>query len=260
LSWSRCCRGSSCCCCCRRGSSRCGGRSRGCWGWRRTWDASRGLDNYPNWRTSLKEAYCRIRRIGPLVGVKPEVIQRAPSNRIGILISRKSFRAPGNGACVLANIPRSAAVTGISDRSIMCPTGMLRRRVKFNVSDIYSSAHRHAERLNRAVEVHVKESILIMPDASRWVGYLVTHKPDAIVSWGWTNLVHCRACSYPSLDGRLHSRCASRRCKSESVRTAANRKRAIGEIVEHVALIRMRLTPGKFMRGNVRSFAEILYA
>jgi len=161
LSWSR------CCCCCCRGRCRCrrrgSSRSRRCWGWRRTWDASRGLDNYLNWRTSLKEAYRCVRRIGPLVGVKPEIVQRAPPNRIGILIGRKSFRAPGNGACVLANIPRCAAVTGIPDRSIMCPTGMLRRCVKFNISYIDSSAHRHAERLDGAIQIHVKESVFIVP-------------------------------------------------------------------------------------------------
>ena len=64
----------------------------------------------------------------------------------------------------------------------------------------------------------------------------------------------------PSLDGRLHSHRVSRRRKGESVRTAANRKRTIGEIVEHVALVGMRLAPGEFMRGNVRGFAKILNA
>jgi hypothetical protein len=45
-----------------------------------------------------------------------------------------------------------------------------------------SASHRYAERLNTSVQVHVKESILIMPNAWRWIGYFVAHKPVPIVS------------------------------------------------------------------------------
>jgi hypothetical protein len=182
LSWTRCCRGSSRCCCCRRGSSRCGGRSRGCWGWRRTWDASRGLDNYLNWRTSLKEAYCRIRRIGPLVGVKPEVIKSAEANRVRVLISRKGLRAPGDRAGVLGNVPRCAAITGVSDRAIVREAWMLRRRVKSDVSDNDSSSYRHAERLNSTIEVLIIDRVFIMPDACIRTCHFVTDEENAVAS------------------------------------------------------------------------------
>ena len=64
----------------------------------------------------------------------------------------------------------------------MRPAGMLRRRVKLDVTDIDSRSQRHAEGLDGAVQVHVKKSILIVPHSSREVCYFVTHVPDAIVA------------------------------------------------------------------------------
>jgi hypothetical protein len=140
----------------------------------------------------------------------------------------------------------------------MRPAGMLRRRVKLDVTDIDSGSQWHAEGLDGAVEVHVKKSVFIVPHAATQVGDFVTHKPDTIVARIRSELVH-RGAS-PRLYSRLHSHRASRRRKGESVRTAANRKRTIGEIVEHVALVGMGLAPREFMRGNVRGFTKILDA
>ena len=64
----------------------------------------------------------------------------------------------------------------------MRPAGMLRRRVKLDVTDIDSGSQWHAEGLDSAVEVHVKKSVFIVPHAATQVGDFVTHKPDTIVA------------------------------------------------------------------------------
>ena len=64
----------------------------------------------------------------------------------------------------------------------MRPAGMLRRRVKLDVTDIDSGSQWHAEGLDSAVEVHVKKSVFIVPHTATQVGDFVTHKPDTIVA------------------------------------------------------------------------------
>ena len=137
----------------------------------------------------------------------------------------------------------------------MRPTGMLRGSVKIDVSDIDSRSHRNGKGLDGTIQVHVKKSVFIVPHAATQVGDFVTHEPDTIVARIGIDLSHRRVS--PSLDGRLHSHRGSRRRKGEIVRTAANRKRTIGEIVEHVALVCMRLAPGEFMGGDVSGFAKV---
>jgi hypothetical protein len=82
------------------------------------------------------------------------------------LILRKRFRVPGDRACVLRNIPRCAAITLIVKRAVICPAGFLTRGVKPDVRDIYSGSERHAEGLDRAVEVLVVQRVFIVPNAS----------------------------------------------------------------------------------------------
>ena len=141
----------------------------------------------------------------------------------------------------------------------MRPARVLRRRVKLDVTDIDSRSQRDTEGLDGAVEVHVKKSVLVMPDPGRGVRYFVAHEPDTIVARIRLRLVYCSACSCPCLDGRLHSDGVTLRRKGERIRTAANRKRSIGKIVEHVALVWMRLAPGKFMGGDVSGFAKVAH-
>ena len=59
---------------------------------------------------------------------------------------------------------------------------MLNRRVKADVRDVYSGRDRHAERLDRAIEVLVIERVFIVPDASAGVRDFEAHEPDTIVS------------------------------------------------------------------------------
>ena len=100
----------------------------------------RRLDFDTHWRTSLKEAYCRVRRIWRLVGVKPEVIQRAEANGIGVCVLRDSFAVPSyrRVARLVIIRPRRAAVPGVSLGAIVCEARMLRRRMKPDVTDVNS--------------------------------------------------------------------------------------------------------------------------
>ena len=86
-----------------------------------------------------------------------KLYMRGEANRIGILICRKRFRAPGERACVPGNIPRCAAIPSISQSAIMWPTGLLDRRMKPDITDVDSRSQGNSERLNGAIEVLVIE-------------------------------------------------------------------------------------------------------
>jgi hypothetical protein len=61
-------------------------------------------------RAGLKVTYCCVHTLRRLVSVKPEIIQRAPANRIGVLILRKCFAVPCYRVTCLSNSPRLAAI------------------------------------------------------------------------------------------------------------------------------------------------------
>jgi hypothetical protein len=190
-----------------------------------------------------------------LIGIKPEVIQRAVANRIGVLVLGKRLAVPGDGAAILGNSPRRVAITLVSLRAIMRKPGMLRRRMKLDLAD-GRSAYRHTERLNGAVQVLVIDRVFIVPDSSSWVCHLVTHEPYTIDSRGGLDpLAHCRAS--PRLYRRLLSHCRSRGAKGEICRPATHIVPLVGSIIVHVALGRMILAPGVFVRDNVFRFGKI---
>jgi hypothetical protein len=137
-----------------------------------------------------------------LIGVKPEIIQRTPTDRIGVLILRERFAVPSDRPTRLSDIPRLAAVTLIVKCTVVCPAGFLRRRVKAHITDVNSRRQRYAERLNAPIEVLIIQGILVVPDPSSWIGYFVTHEPNAIVPRIRLILIYCCAC--PSHDGGLH--------------------------------------------------------
>lgn len=113
------------------------------------------------------------------------------------------------------------------------------------------------ERLNGAVQVHVKNRILIVPHTGIRPCYFVSDKKDSIVTGIWLDLLYSCARTYPRLDGRFHSDGRTDSGKIEKCRAAADRKLTVGVIVKHVALPRMRLTPRVFMRAYVGGFAKI---
>jgi hypothetical protein len=146
-----------------------------------------------------------------LIGIKPEVIQCAPANRVRVLVLRKRFAVPGYGTTGLSNLPRLAAVTLVVKRAIVCPGWMLRRRMKPDVADVNAGCQRDTKRLNASIEVLVIERIFVMVNTGRRVGHLVTHKPDAVVTRVGLDLAHRG--TGPGHYGGLHSHRRSRRRK-----------------------------------------------
>jgi hypothetical protein len=131
---------------------------------------------------------------------------------------------------------------------------MLRWRVKPDVADV-RSAYGHAEGLNGPIEVLVIERVLIVPDASRGVCDFVTHEPDPIVAWIRFDLVY--GCARPSVNGWLLSHGGANRAKTEIRRAATHAMLLVGNVVIHVALARVTLAPGVFMRDHILRFGEI---
>ena len=123
-----------------------------------------------------------------------------------------------------------------------------------------SSLESHFKGLYGAIQVHVKDGILIVPHPIRRACYLIADKEDSIVTRIGFNLRYRGASICPSLDSRLHSHRVTSLVKGEIGRTAGNRKLLIRVIVKHVALVRMCLAPGVFVRADVGGFAIIARA
>ena len=126
--------------------------------------------------------------------------------------------------------------------------------MKSDVTEIGSSAQRHAKGLNTAVEILVVQGVLIVIDSRTGIGHFVAHKPNAIVARVRLLLAYGRPC--PSHDGGLHSPGHANRRKSE-VRCTANKELTVGSVVIHVALPGMGLTPGVLLWRQVLRFREI---
>jgi len=190
-----------------------------------------------------------------LIGVKAEVVKCAPANRISVLVLGKCFAIPSYGIGGLSDGPWRAAVSLIVLRAVVSPPGFLWWRVKIDVADINPKSQRHAERLNSAVEILVVHGVFVMPYTGTWVGHFVTHKPNSVVAWIGFYLAY-RPTS-PGRDGwlHLHRRADGRKC--EIVWASVNGKPPVGDIVIHVALPGMRLTPRVLMRSDVLTFRKI---
>lgn len=111
------------------------------------------------------------------------------------------------------------------------------------------------EGLDTAIQVLVVDGVLIVPHAVGRACHFITDEENAVVTRIRLNLVHCRAC--PGDDGRLCSRCRANRRKCEVGRAAANSKLTVRGVVEHIALARVRLTPGVLVRSDILRFGEI---
>jgi hypothetical protein len=127
--------------------------------------------------------------------------------------------------------------------------------MKSDVRDVYSGSNRHAERLDRTIEVLVVQSIFIVPDAGAGVRHFVAHEPDAVIARIRLLLVHCRA--GPGHDRWLLAYGAANGAKGEGCRPATNVIALVRSVVVHVALARVTLAPGVFVRDNVFRFGKI---
>ena len=90
-----------------------------------------------------------------MIGVEPEIIQCAIANGIGVLVLRKGLSVPGYGIGSLSYSPRSAAIALVIKGAVVCPTGLLRRRVEAYVSYVSAVPNRDAKGLDSSVQVLV---------------------------------------------------------------------------------------------------------
>jgi len=91
--------------------------------------------------------------------------------------------------------------------------------VEVYVAYVGARSQRHTEGLNRTIEIHVIQRVLVVPDSRSRVRHLIAHKPDAIVTRIRLNLIYCG--TRPSHDGRLHLKGQANRRKCEKARATA---------------------------------------
>ena len=189
-----------------------------------------------------------------MIGIEPKIIQCAPANSIRVLILSECFAAPAHVASRLVRCPGRITETCVPLCSIVEKARMIQGRVKPQVTHSNSTSQRHTERLNRAIEVLIINSVLIMVHSRDWARYLVSDKSAPIDSWrrfNWTD-----GSTSPRVDGNRHSHGGTYRCKSEACR-AAYAILKVGRIVVHVAFSRMSMAPGVLNRTDVLNLGVI---
>src|ERR1043166_857689 len=157
------------------GWKRSGGR------WRRR-ITGRSLDSNKNRPSGLEEADHRACRLRWLIGVEIKIIQNAPADGVRVLVLRERLRTPGQRARGLNRTPGRITKACISEGSIVGKARMIERSVKPNVAHGNSTSQGHPEELNRAIQVHIIDGILVVPDAGGWIRYLIGNVPTAIGS------------------------------------------------------------------------------
>ena len=115
-----------------------------------------------------------------MIGIEPEIVHCAEANGVCVRILGKSLAGPGHCSGDLVWNPWSVAKSCIADGSIVRKTWMIRRGMKSHVTYVNSCPERHAERLNRAIEILVVNGILIMPHAGRWIRYFINNERSTI--------------------------------------------------------------------------------
>jgi len=100
---------------------------------------------------------------------------------------------------------------------------MLRRGVKSDIVETRRKTWKNNfEGLNRTIQVHVKDGVVIVPYSGIWACYFVTDEEETIITRVGLNLLYCGASSCPCLNGRLHSDGGADRRKVEKRRATGD--------------------------------------
>ena len=209
------------------------------------------------WRARLKEPDVCSAISWRRGGIKSEVIQCAETNRISVLVFYKGLAVPGGRGETRSEDPGSTAISSIILGAVVCKSRLLWRRVEPNVVQYYrrEKGINDFEGLNGAVEVLVIDGVFIVVHPSIWSCHLVTNEENTVISWIRFTLVY--NCASPSHDGRLLS--YGRACGIEAERLVDSNygELLVRSVVIHVALVRMSLAPGAFVRDDVIRFGKI---
>src|ERR1044072_1506966 len=130
-------------------------------------------------------------------------MQRAPADGVRVLVLRERLRTPGQRARGLDRTPGRIAKACIPEGSIVGKGRMIARSVKADVAYGNSTTQGHPEELNRAIQVHIIDGILVVPDAGGWIRYLISNEPTAIGSQQ-NAFERVDARSSPGVEGRRH--------------------------------------------------------
>ena len=128
--------------------------------------SSRCLDPNSHGRSCLEKAHGRVGTLWRLIGIEPEIVQCAEANGVCVGILGKGLTVPGHCARHLVWSPWIVAESCIADSSVVWEPRMVGRSMKSDVTNVDSGPERHAEGLNRAIEVLVVNGVLIMPHAA----------------------------------------------------------------------------------------------
>ena len=111
------------------------------------------------------------------------------------------------------------------------------------------------EGLDGAVEVLVIDGVFIVVHPRIWSCHFITNEENAVISWIRFALVY--KCSGPSHDGRLLSHRVAHEIKGERLVDSNYAALTVRCIVIHVALGRVTLALGAFVRDDVFRFSKI---
>ena len=209
------------------------------------------------WRARLKEPDVCSAISWRRGGIKSEVIQCAEANRVSVLVFYKGLAVPGGRRETRSEDPGITAVSKVSLGAIVCKSRMLWRRVEPNVVQ-YDRREKRVndfEGLNRAVKVLVIDGVFIVVHPGIWSCHLVTNEENAVISWIRFTLVY--RCSGPGHNGRLLSHRVAHEIKGKRLVDSNYAALTIRCIVIHVALGRVSLAPGAFVRDDVFRFSKI---
>ena len=111
------------------------------------------------------------------------------------------------------------------------------------------------EGLDGAVEVLVIDGVFIVVHPRIWSCHLITNEENAVISWIRFALVY--GCASPGHDGRLLSHRVTHEIKGERLVDSNYAALTVRCVVIHVALGRVSLAPGAFVRDDVFRFSKI---
>ena len=77
--------------------------------------------------------------------------------------------------------------------------------MKVDITQWDRKAEENLKGLNGAIQVHVEDSVLIMPQPGVWTCYFVTDEEETIVTRVGLNLIDCGPRSCPGLDSSFHA-------------------------------------------------------
>ena len=115
-----------------------------------------------------------------MIGIEPEIVQCAEANGVCVGILGKGLTVPGHCARHLVWSPWIVAESCIADGSVVRETRMVGRSMKSDVTNVDSGRERHAEVLNRAIEILVVNGVLVMPHAGRRICYFINNERTTI--------------------------------------------------------------------------------